>query len=653
MHILVRSLLLAGALPVLASPLAAQRGTNGSWPFYAGDAGSTRYSALSLIDARNVGTLQTAWRWSSTALGGEPEYNSRVTPLFVDGVLYATAGWDRTVVALDAGTGALLWRYTHDEGERAGSAPRRNSGRGVAWWADGDDRRVLLVTPAFFLVALDARTGQPVPGFGTGGVVDLREGLGREVDAVHERIGSSSPPIVVGDVVVVGSAHPGGGAPDRPDQAPGPVRGYDVRTGALRWTFHTLPRPGEAGYDTWAEGTAERTGNTAAWAPLTADPELGYVYLPVEASTGDYYGGHRPGDNLFSQSLVCLDARTGERVWHFQTVHHGIWDYDPPAAPILADLTVDGQPVRAVVQLTKQGFAFVFDRVSGAPVWPIEERAVPQSDVPGEVTSPTQPFPTRPAPFDRQGVTEDDLLDLTPALKQEALALARQFRMGPLFTPPSLREEGGTQGTLTLPGSLGGANWPGGALDVATGILYVSSATSPSVLALGTSDASTMRYVSVRSGVRLERGGGPQGLPLIKPPWGRITAIDLNTGEHVWMRPNGEAPAYVRDHPALAGREIGYWGRPDRGGLLVTATLLLAGEGGGMYAGYGSGGTRLRAHDKATGRTLAELELPARQSGVPMTYLHEGRQYVLVTVGAPDHPAELVALTLPAGPERP
>jgi len=616
------------------------------WKAYAGDAGSTKYAPHDQITADNVGDLQLAWRWSTAEVGGEPEANNRVTPLMVDGVVYATAGWTRTVVALDAGTGALLWSYTLDEGERAGTAPRRNSGRGVAYWADGEDKRILLITPAFFLVALDARTGEPIPGFGTDGVVDLRLELDRDIDIEVERIGSSSPPMIVGDVAVIGSAHPGGGAPPTLDPAAGPVRGYDVRTGERLWIFHTIPQAGEYGYDTWEDGTAGTTGNTAVWTPLSADLELGYVYLPVEAPTGDYYGGHRPGDNLFSQSLVCLDARTGERVWHFQTVHHGIWDYDPPAPPILADVTVDGERIRTVVQLTKQGFAFVLDRVTGAPVWPIEERAVPQSDVPGEVTAPTQPFPTLPAPFDRQGVSEDDLIDFTPELRAEALEITAQLVLGPLFTPPTLLEEDGKQGTLVLPGSLGGANWPGGALDVETGLLYVASATSPSVIALGTSERSDMRYVSVR-GLRLPQGGGPQGLPLIKPPWGRITAIDLNTGAQAWMRANGEAPDYVREHPALADVDIGYWGRPDRGGLLVTPTLLFAGEGGGMYAGYGSGGTKLRAHDKATGATLAEIELPARQTGTPMSYVHEGRQYVVMAVGAPRQAAEFVAYALP------
>lgn len=628
-------------------------GTDGtSWRHYGGDLGSTKYAPLDQINADNVDDLEVAWRWSTGEVSEDAESNSRVTPLMVDGVLYATAGWDRTVVALDAETGVLKWSYTYDEGSRARSAPRRNSGRGVSYWEDGDDRRIVVITPAFFMVALDADSGDPIPTFGDGGVVDLRLELSRPIDTERDPLGSSSPPVIVSDVIVVGSALPGGSAPPRVDMPPGDVRGYDVRTGRRLWTFHTIPRPDEFGHETWEDGSALENGNAAVWTPFSADPELGYVYLPTEAATGDFYGGHRRGDNLFTQSLVCLDARTGERVWHFQTVRHGIWDYDNPAPPVLADVQVDGEAVKAVALVTKQGFTFVFDRVTGEPVWPVEDRPVPQTDVPGEVTAPTQPFPTRPAPFDRQGVSEDDLLDLTPELKAEALEIARYYRLGPLYEPPSLATPDGTRGTLTLPGNWGGANWPGASLDAETGVLYVTSSTSPSVLGLvpPSSGRSEMRYVQGTvpiEGVQLRPGGGPQGLPLIKPPWGRITAIDLNTGEHVWMVPNGEAPEYVRDHPALEGVEIGRWGRPDRGGTMVTRTLLFAGEGGGMYSAAGSGGPMLRAHDKTTGDVVAEIELPGNQTGVPMTYEWNGRQYIVVMTGVRGEPAELVALALP------
>ena len=642
----VAGLLTLGPQP---APVDGQEGAaGGQWRHYGGDAGATRYSPLAQINADNVGDLEVAWRWRSDNYGPAPEFNYRATPLMVDGVLYTTAGYRRAVVAIDAGTGETLWTYRLDEGDR--SAPRRNSGRGVAWWeSEGMPPRIFMVSPGFHLVALDAATGVPVAGFGDNGVVDLRLELGREVDLETAPIGSSSPPVVVGNVVVVGSAMPAGGAPRSPEMPPGHVRGYDAITGEMLWIFHTIPQPGEFGHETWEDGSWEYTGNVAVWPPFSADPELGYVYLPVELGTGDYYGGHRPGDNLFSQSIVALDAATGERMWHFQTVRHGIWDYDPPAAPILADIVVEGRAIPAVALLTKQTFTFVFDRRSGEPVWPIEDRPVPQTDVPGEWTSPTQPFPTRPPPFDRQGVDTDELIDFTPELRAEAEEIISQLRIGPLYTPPSLVVEGGTQGTLMVPGSLGGVNWPGGALDPETGYLYVQSATAPNVLALrSVPEVSEMDYIRA-GGLRLRGGGGPQGLPLFKPPWGRITAIDLNAGDIAWQVPNGDAPDYVKNHPALEGIDVGRTGRPDRGGLLVTGSLLFAGEGGGMYAAFGSGGNKLRAHDKATGEIVAEFELPANQTGLPMTYMHQGRQFIVVAVGARRHPGELVALALPEG----
>ncbi len=644
----VAALLLASTSFLFAPLFAAgqQGATNGEWRFYGGDAGSTRYAPLDQIDGDNVSSLEVAWRWTAANYGPGPEYNYRTTPLMVGGVLYATAGYRRTVVAIDAGTGETLWTYRMDEGER--SAPRRNSGRGVAYWESPDTGpRIFVVTPGFHLVALDAASGRPVADFGDNGVIDLRLGLGRELDLVRAPIGSSSPPIVVDGVVVVGSALPSGSAPPSPEMPPGHVRGFNAFTGELRWTFHTIPQPGEYGNDTWENDSWAYTGNAAVWTALSADPALGYVYLPVELGTGDYYGGHRQGDNLFSQSLVALNAATGERVWHYQTVRHGIWDYDPPAAPVLVDLVVDGRPIEAIALITKQTFTFVLDRRTGEPVWPIEERPVEQTNVPGERTAPTQPFPTRPPPYDRQGVDPDDLIDFTPELRAEAEEILAQLHYGPLYTPPTVPVEGGTQGTLMVPGSLGGANWPGGAVDPESGYLYVQSATAPSVIALvNEPEVSDMDYIR-GGGLRLRGGGGPRGLPLFKPPWGRVTAIDLNAGDIAWQVPNGDAPEYVKNHPALEGIDVGMTGRPDRGGVLVTRTLLFAGEGGGMFAAAGSGGNKLRAHDKATGEVVAEFELPANQTGLPMTYMHEGRQFIVVAVGARGHPGELVALALP------
>lgn len=646
---------LALALFVSVAPLWGQSGAaNGEWPYYGGDSGNTKYAPLDQIDRDNVADLEIAWRWKTENFGPRPDYNLRATPIFIDGVLYTTAGRRRNVAAIDAATGETLWMYRLDEGERALRSPRNNSGRGVAYWRDDDFERIYLISPGYHLVALDPKTGRPDPAFGSDGIVDLFEGLGRPVDG---GIGSSSPPIVSHGIIVVGAALLPGGAPPTKENPPGHVRGFDAHTGEQKWIFHTIPQPGDFGHETWENDSWSYTGNAAVWTLFAVDEELGLVYLPVEAATGDYYGGHRHGDNLFSQSLVCLDIETGERRWHFQMVHHGIWDWDPASPPILVDITVDGRPIKAVAQVTKQAFTYVFDRVTGAPVWPIEERSVDPTDVPGEWTAPTQPFPTKPPPFDRQGVSIDDLLDFTPELRAEAIEIASNYRLGPMFIPPSVIEEDGTKGTLNLPGSGGGANWQGGAFDPETGILYVSSTTVPTPLGLiHDPELSNMRFIRGR-GLRLPGSGGPQGLPLLKPPWGRITAIDLNKGDLLWTVANSDTPDSIKEHPALAGIEIPRTGRPDRVGLLVTKTLLFAGEGSGLFASSGGGGSMLRAHDKRTGEILSELELPANQSGVPMTFMLpvdeplEGepseKQYIVVAVGARGFPAELVALTLP------
>ena len=427
----------------------------------------------------------------------------------------------------------------------------------------------------------------------------------------------------------------------------GDVSGYDVRTGKKLWIFHSIPQKGEYGNETWGKESWKFTGNVGSWPPLSADPELGYVYLPMEAATGDFYGGHRPGDNLFSQSLVCLNAKTGKRVWHYQVIHHDIWDYDLPAPPVLANIVVDGKPIKAVAQVTKQGFVFVLDRVTGKPVWPIEEHPVPASDVPGEISSPTQPFPTKPAPFERQVVNEDALIDFTPELKQEAIKISSKYRMGSVYTPIAVYNPPQMLGTLMLPCPTGGANWQGAVLDPETSFLYVSSSTSIEAMALfAEPDVSDMDYVAWWTGGFGNGQGGPSGLPLVKPPWGRITAINLNTGDHVWMMANGDAPDWVKNNPALKGIKLPRTGRADRVGLLVTKTLLFAGEGAGLYGSAGGGGNKFRAHDKATGEILAEIELPANQSGVPMTYSINGKQYIVLAIGAMDHPGELVALAV-------
>lgn len=647
-------------------PAHAQQGASaGEWHHMGGDAGGTKYAPLDQITAANFKTLKVAWRFKTENFGPKPEFNLEATPLMAGGVLYSTVGLTRQVVAIDAVTGELRWSFRFDEGARGRRAPRLNH-RGLGYWTDGKDARVLYITPGYQLIALDAKTGHMIPTFGVNGVVDLLEGLDqpRPKDGVMT---STSPPMIVKDVAVIGTAMPSF-TPGRSNPA-AHVRGYDVRTGKRRWIFHTIPQPGEVGYETWEKDSAAYTGNAGVWAPMSADETLGYVYLPVETATNDTYGGHRPGDNLFATSLVCLDARTGRRVWHYQLVHHDVWDFDTVAPPILADITVNGRRIQAVAQVTKQAFTYVFDRVTGQPVWPIEERPVPQSTVPGEQTAKTQPFPTKPAPFDRQGFTVDDVIDFTPALKAEALKMLDEFVIGPMYTPPTLIANG-KKGTLHLPNSTGGANWQGGAFDPETGMLFVSSHTIARQFGINPESATageTRLPASVAPAAPAAAAPvptpaaadlnnrpqvlpilGPQGLPLAKPPYGRITAINLNTGDHAWMVPLGNTPDFVKNHPALKGVTIPNTGHFDHAGLVVTRTLLMAGEGAGLYGvPPGAGGPLFRAYDKRTGALVGEITLPANQSGMPLTYMAGGKQYVVVPVGAPNVPGEFVALTLP------
>ena len=621
---------------------------NGEWRTYGGDLGSTRYAPLDQIDGDNFDDLEVAWRFSTVNFGSIPDFNYQTTPLMVDGVLYATAGSRRDVVALDAATGELLWVYRIDEGDRAANAIRRLSGRGVAYWTDGsDDERIYVVTIGYQLVALDAETGRPVPTFGTDGIVDLKLNNDQFIDPLSGEIGWNGAPIVARDVVVVGASHRAGSVPPSRENVKGYIRGFDVRTGERRWIFHTIPTASEFGRDTWLNDSAVYTGNTGVWTNLTVDEELGIAYLPIEIPTGDYYGGHRPGDNLFGESLVAVDLETGERIWHFQFVHHPIWDYDVPCPPILVDITVDGRDIQAVAQPTKQGWVYVFDRQTGEPVWPIEERPVPAGTVPGEWYAPTQPFPTKPPPFERQGFPVDELIDFTPELRAEALEFVSQYQTGPVFTPPIVSGDGGLLGTLFVPN---GANWPGGSWDPDSGILYLYSHTlTRSVGLVGNSERSDMEYVQGR-GQRLT----VQGLPLLKPPWGRITAIDLNRGEIVWQIAHGESPDLVRNHPALQGLDIPRTGRTggaggSSGGIgtLTTSTLVISGEGGTITMPSGERGAMLRAYDKVTGQERGALPLPAAQTGSPMTYVLDGRQYLVVAVAARTHPGELMAFTLP------
>jgi quinoprotein glucose dehydrogenase len=634
-------------LALLVPAVSIAQAKPGEWPAYHHDLASTRYSSLDQINRDNVSKLSIAWTWKADSADRPAEYKNENTPLMIDGVLYFTSGARRSVVAVDAATGAEKWRWRFEESPtRLRSAPRQGAGRGVAYWTDGRSARIFVVTPSFKLVALDAATGRQIPGFGDQGIVDLKLQLGVPgLNPDSAVIGSSSPPVVFENIVVVGPALQEGSQPPSMKNVPGRILALDAVTGALKWRFNTIPQKGEFGNDTWLNPeSTEYTGNAGAWAPLSVDTKRGYLYLPVEGATGDYYGGHRPGANLFASTLVCLDMRTGKRVWHFQTVHHDIWDRDNPTAPILADITVDGRRVEAVVQLTKQAFAYVFDRATGKPVWPMVETPVPQTDVPGEWTSPTQPIPSKPAPFDRQGVKVDELIDFTPALRAAALEAVKPYRLGELYSPPSVvNGPDGTQGTLNLPGFVGGANWEHGSFDPETGVLYVGSFTNVGNYSVSASDGSRsdMRYLG-----RTGRTPSVSGLPLMKPPYNRVTAIDLNTGNHLWMVPGGDTPEAIRNNPALQGLTIPPTGALTRPAVMATRTLLF------MSEGYGSAPI-LHVLDKRTGQRIADIPLPGSIGGSPMTYMVNGRQYIALWVGQQGRlPAQLITLALEAPQSR-
>ena len=664
--------LLAGA----SLPAIGQTGAkDGEWRSYGGDLGSTRYSALDQINAGNFNQLEIAWRFKTDNLGPRREFQLEATPLVARGVLYSTAGTRRAVVALDAATGEQLWVHSEREGARGANAPRQLSGRGLAYWTDGREERILYVTPGYRLIALNAKTGVPVPGFGANGVVDLKLDDDQQIDPITGEVGLHATPIVARDVVIVGAAHRSGGVPKSKGNVKGYVRAFDVRTGKRLWIFHTIPKPGEFGIDTWDNDSWSYTGNAGVWGQISVDEDLGMAYLPVELPTGDYYGGHRPGNGLFGETLVAVDLMTGQRKWHYQLVHHGIWDMDIPCAPILADITVNGRALKAVAQPTKQANLYVFDRVTGQPVWPIEERPVPKGDVPGEWYSPTQPFPTRPAGYDRQSVSIDDLIDFTPELRAEAEKIVARYKIGPMFTPPVVSKREGPIATLTLATAGGGTNWAGGSYDPELHRVFVYSQSSLTALGLvppppGMSDMNYIQGTATegarRSGgagstagadspaastpARAAEGGGlvlnVRGLPLIKPPYGRISAIDLDKGEIVWQVAHGETPDNIRNHPDLKGLNLPRTGRPGIIGTLVTKTLVIAGESGFFTTPSGERGAMLRAYDKITGKEVGAVYMPAPQSGSPMTYRLNGKQYIVVAVSGGAYSGELLAFRL-------
>lgn len=628
-----------------STALAQQGATDGQWRSYGGDGGGMRYSSLDQINASNIKDLEVAWVWKADSLLPNAIATSETTPLMIDGVLYFSMDQRRVIIAADAGTGETLWMYRIDEGERFVAAPRKIH-RGVSYWSDGNgDDRIVFATPGFQLVALDADTGVPVAGFGDNGIVDMLTALEGDFDGdLLGRLGNSSPVVISHDTIVVGPAM---GRLNKVN-AKGDVLAFDVRTGKKKWNFHTIPRSGEFGYESWHNNSADYTGNAGVWGAFSVDEELGYLYLAVEAPTNDVYGGARPGDNLFSSSLVAVDIRNGNRVWHQQFVHHDIWDYDNPGHPILIDLNVDGRPVKAVVQLTKQAFAYVLDRVTGAPVWPLVETPVPQTSVPGEWTAATQPIPSKPPGFDLQGYDEDNLIDFTPELRAQAIKEIQAYTTGPMYTPPSLVTPS-NKGTIIFPGYGGGANWQSGAADPETGFVYVGSATNPSVIGLEPvlpARPDDPDYADYRMSGSLPRL--PNELRLMKPPYGRITAYDMNRGAIAWTIPNSDTPPAIQQNLDAAGlTDIPATGNPSQAGLLVTKTLLFAGEGS-------AGQPIFHAYDKQTGERIWQGTIPGgNQSGLPMTYLHEGRQYVVMAVngnapGTTGNAARLVAWALPA-----
>jgi len=624
---------------VIASQTAlSQYGTgSGDWPSYGGDAGSTKYSPLNQITPENFEDLEVAWTWTSIDadldLEAILEVNEAVrinnfqgTPLMIDGTLYIITAVNQ-IAAINPATGETLWSYNPEV--YLGSTPVNYIGyhnRGLAYWTDGDEKRVIAGTNDGYLISIDAETGVPDPLFSEG-KVDLADGLPRATRDDLDWTGAQpvavvSPPIVVGDIVITSSITQA--RPINRERPPMWVRGYNVRTGQHVWDFHTIPLAGEYGVETWEEESWRRTGNSGVWSMMSADPELGLVYLPIDAPTDDFYGGNRPGDNLFSQSIVAVDAQTGKRRWHFQMVHHGLWDYDPPAAPNLLDITVEGREIKALAQITKQGFVYTFDRETGEPVWVIEEREVPQEPlIPGERLSATQPFPTKPPPFEGQGLTVANLVDFTPELRAEAEQIIADYTYGSLFTPPSLSIPGGNRGTILRPSAGGGANWMGAAVDPETGILYVPSSDSISVpVVVETNpDESTLRYRRISyAGAR-----GPEGLPLLKPPYSTITAIDMNRGEILWQVPNGNRAPNVENNPAVEGIDLPPLGGGGRNPILATPSML-------VHAQNYQDGPLMIARDKDSGEELGAIIMPARAIAAPMTYEVDGKQFIVVAV---------------------
>lgn len=627
--------------------------TGGQWEYLGGDAAHTRYSPANEINTENFEDLEEFWAWDGSSFNAA---SGRSTPSYINGTLYTVVGPRRYVVALEPANGELKWSYGEPKTGRYAYSMRKDYGKGIAY-AEIDGRGVIYISsPAFFLTALDAETGQPLEGWGRKvpiegfpetGVVDMLTDLTSDLPYGHDPynglaledgyITTSSPPIVVNGVVIVGNSHEQGYYQSRIENVPGDILGYDARTGEFLWKFHVIPRPGEVGHDTWENDVWKITGDVSSWAPMAADLERGLVYINTNGVTIDYYGGFSPGDNLFGTSLFALDARTGERVWHYQLVHHDIWNYDTSTAPVLLDVNIDGVETPIVVQTTKQNFAYVFNRETGEPIWPIEETPVPASDVPGEQLSETQPFPTRPLAYGMQGLTHDDLLDYTPELRAKAIEALKDHKIGPLFNPPLHRDnDQGYRAAYWCPGDGGGTNIDGPTVaDPETGILYVSTrkACSSRIIVSGEErdaniDLPTGATFSAYASLRSDQVRGPDNLPMFKPPYSHITAIDMNSGEHLWQLPIGETPDRVLNHPDLQGMDIPMTGTGRNAAMSVTKTMF-------MYTSTASDGTPMLFFvDKLSGEQLGSVEIPAVVNYGMSSYVHEGKQYIMLQTGA-------------------
>ncbi len=674
-----RKVLLTSAAGMALSGLPARaQAADTEWRAYAADLANTRYSPLDQIDASNFAKLEVAWRFSTEKLGPRPEYIYEGTPLVVKGRMYCTAGSRRDVVCLDPATGEQLWLYSLDEGERGRHAPRQYSGHGVSYWSDGKgDDRIVYVTPGYRLVALDARTGVPVKGFGKNGMVDLKLNDDQPIDLITGDVGLHSTPAIAKNTIVVGAAHLSGAQPPIRNNVKGYVRGFDARTGKRKWIFHTIPRQGEFGHDSWLRpGEPEKIGNTGCWAQVSIDAELNLAYLPIELPTGDEVGIYRAGPALFGETLVAVDLDSGKRKWHYQLMHHGLWDRDIPCAPILCDIPHEGRVIKALAQPSKQTVLYVLDRTNGKPVWPIPEVPAPAGDVPGEWYSPTQPLPSKPPAYGVTSVNPDTIIDFTPELHEKALKLISHYRTGGLFEPPTLATQDGKWGTLCTPAFQGGTNWPGGCYDPETHKVYVFAETTvePGSIVPGDHRVTEFDYVRgtpgatqvATTGMGAEGGGGARregnastdgfrpgqvtvdGLPLMKPPYGAISAINLETGDIDWKIAHGETPDFIKNHPALKGMNIPRTGRPGLLGPMVTKSLVICGEAGIATMPNGQRGAMLRAYDKQTGAEKGAVTMPGPQTGSPMTYMLNGRQYIVLAVGAgPSSPSQLMAFRLP------